>query len=148
MIGLTSPGAADGVLSAVYLKDPADPQWDDDPAMQEFQTQGQAHGLSADEVQDGVVGIGWTFGQLLAETVRDAGDDLTRESIMQAAYSLDGLEVGLLLPGVTFTTDGADDPFPIETLQVAQSNGDYFDFVGDPIDLEGQSGEFTPAGDG
>ncbi len=148
VIGLASPGAADGVLSAIYLKDPADPQWDDDPAMQEFQTQGAANGLDAEQVEDGVVGIGWTFGELLAETVRNAGQDLTRENIMQAAYSLDGVEVGLLLPGVTFTTNGAEDPFPIETLQIGQYNGDYFDFVGDPIDLEGQSGEFTPASEG
>ena len=145
VIGLSSPGAAEGVLSAIYLKDPADPQWDDDPAMVEFQEQGQAHGLSAEQVEDGVVGIGWTFGQLLAETIRNAGQDITRESIMQAAYSLDGLEVGLLLPGVTFTTNGAEDPFPIETLQIGQYNGDFWDFVGDPIDLEGQSGQFTPA---
>ena len=87
-----SPGAADGVLSAVYLKDPADPQWDDDPAMVEFQEQGQAHGLSAEQVEDGVVGIGWTFGQLLAETIRNT-PELTRENIMQSAYSLDGVEV-------------------------------------------------------
>ena len=145
VIGLASPGAADGVLSAIYLKDPADPQWDDDPAMVEFQEQGQAHGLSAEQVEDGVVGIGWTFGQLLAETIRNT-PELTRENIMQSAYSLDGVEVGLLLPGVTFTTNGAEDPFPIETLQIGQYNGDYFDFVGEPIDLEGQSGEFTPGG--
>lgn len=147
VIGLASPGSADGVLSAIYLKDPADPQWDDDEAMVEFQTQGAAHGLSAEEVEDGVVGIGWTFGQLLAETVRNT-PDLTRENMMQSAYSLDGLTVGLLLPGVSLTTNGAEDPFPIETLQVAQYNGDYFDFVGDPIDLEGQSAEFTPDSEG
>ena len=147
VIGLASPGSADGVLSAIYLKDPADPQWDDDEAMVEFQTQGAAHGLSAEEVEDGVVGIGWTFGQWLAETVRNT-PDLTRENIMQSAYSLDGLTVGLLLPGVSLTTNGAEDPFPIETLQVAQYNGDYFDFVGDPIDLEGQSAEFTPDSEG
>ena len=145
VIGLASPGSADGVLSAIYLKDPADPQWDDDPAMVEFQEQGQAHGLSAEQVEDGVVGIGWTFGQLLAETIRNT-PDLNRENIMQSAYSLDGVEVGLLLPGVTFTTNGAEDPFPIETLQIGQYNGEFFDFVGDPIDLEGQSGEFTPEG--
>ena len=91
-----------------------------------------------------MVGIGWTFGQLLAETIGNSGDSPTRESIMQAAYSLDGLEVGLLLPGVTFTTNGAEDPFPIETLQIGQYNGGFFDFVGGPIDLDGQSGEFTP----
>lgn len=147
VIGLASPGSADGVLTAIYLKDPADPQWDDDPAMQEFQTQGAAHGLSAEEVEDGVVGIGWTFGQLLAETVRNT-PELNRENIMQSAYSLDGVEVGLLLPGVTFTTNGAEDPFPIETLQIGQYNGDFFDFVGDPIDLEGQSAEFTPDSEG
>ncbi len=145
VIGLASPGAADGVLSAIYLKDPADPQWDDDPAMVEFQEQGQAHGLSAEQVEDGVVGIGWTFGQLLAETIRNT-PELTRENIMQSAYSLDGVEVGLLLPGVSFTTNGAEDPFPIETLQIGQYNGEYFDFVGEPIDLEGQSAEFTPEG--
>lgn len=145
VIGLASPGSADGVLSAIYLKDPADPQWDDDPAMLEFQEQGAANGLNAEQIEDGVVGIGWTFGQLLEETVRNT-PDLTRENIMQSAYSLDGVEVGLLLPGVTFTTNGAEDPFPIETLQIGQYNGDYFEFVGDPIDLEGQSGEFTPEG--
>ena len=84
-------------------------------------------------------------GQLLAETIRNT-PELTRENIMQSAYSLDGVEVGLLLPGVSFTTNGAEDPFPIETLQIGQYNGEYFDFVGEPIDLEGQSAEFTPEG--
>ena len=65
-------GANNGVISSIYLKDPADPQWADDAAMQEFQTLGAQNGITAEDLQNGIVGYGWTMGALLVETFKQA----------------------------------------------------------------------------
>lgn len=142
LVGLSPAGSADGVISGFYLKDPADPQWDADPAMVEFQEQGAANGLDAEQVEDGIVGFGWTSGDVLAYVLENS-PELTREAVMNTAYHLDGVEAGLLLPGITVTTNGAEDPFPIESLYIGEYNGDYWDLSDTVSDFEGQSGEFT-----
>jgi branched-chain amino acid transport system substrate-binding protein len=142
VIGLANPGAADGVISSIYLKDPADPEWDSDPAMQEFQTLGAQYGLGPDELENGIVGYGWTMGALLVETLKQSGE-ITRQSVMQTAYSLSNLQVGLLLPGATVNTNGAEDPFPIEQMQIGIYNGQFWDLQGDLVSFEGKTAEFV-----
>lgn len=142
VVGLASPGAADGVISSIYLKDPADPEWDSDAAMQEFQTLGAQNGLSAEELDNGIVGYGWTMGALLVDTLMQS-PEVTRQSVMETAYSLNNLQVGLLLPGVTVNTNGATDPFPIEQMQIGIYNGAYWVLQGDLVSFEGQTGEYV-----
>ncbi|MEJ5256084.1 MAG: ABC transporter substrate-binding protein [Acidimicrobiales bacterium] len=142
VVGLAQPGANDGVLSSIYLKDPSDPQWDDDPAMQQFRQFGAQYGISAEDLENGIVGYGWTMGALLAETLRRS-PEITRQAVMETAYSLKDVQVGLLLPGVTINTDGAKDPFPIEQMQIGRYNGKYWELVGELTSLEGKSGQFT-----
>ena len=141
IVGLAQPGANDGVLSSIYLMDPADPQWADNPAMQDFRSLGQQYGISAEDIENGIVGYGWTMGALLVETFKRTGE-LTRAGVMETAYSWDNLEVGLLLPGITINTDGAEDPFPIEQMQIGQYNGQYWELQGDIVSFEGQTKEY------
>lgn len=143
LVGLAPAGSADGVISAFYLKDPADPQWDDDPAMVEFQEKGAAAGVSEEDLGNGIVGFGWTSGAILAHVLENA-PELTREAVMNTAYHLDGVEAGLLLPGITATTNGDEDPFPIESMQIGVYNGDFWELEDKLYDFEGQSGGFTP----
>jgi branched-chain amino acid transport system substrate-binding protein len=137
---LAPPGAPDLFYSGVYLKDPNDPTWDDDEGMMEFQTVGAENGLSGENLLDGVVVFGWTMGQLLEKTLEQA-DTIDRQSVMNAAWSLDNIELPLLLPGITVNTEGADDPFPIEQMQLGKYNGTYWVLEGEIFDNEGGSGD-------
>jgi branched-chain amino acid transport system substrate-binding protein len=141
IVGLAQPGANDGVLSSIYLMDPVDPQWADNAAMEQFQTLGAQYGISADDLTNGIVGYGWTMGALLVETFKRTGE-LTRAGIMETAYSWDNLEVGLLLPGITVNTNGAEDPFPIEQMQIGQYNGQYWELQGDIVCFEGKTKDY------
>jgi branched-chain amino acid transport system substrate-binding protein len=141
IVGLAQPGANDGVLSSIYLMDPIDPQWADNPQMQEFLTLGAQYGISAEDLNNGIVGYGWTMGALLVETFERTGE-LTRAGIMETAYSWDNLELGLLLPGISINTNGAEDPYPIEQMQIGQYNGQYWDLQGDIVSFEGQTKEY------
>ncbi|MEZ5145232.1 MAG: ABC transporter substrate-binding protein [Acidimicrobiales bacterium] len=144
VVGL-APDANVGVLSSIYLKDPSDPEWANDPAMQEFQTLGAKYGLSPDELKNGIVGYGWTMGALLVNTLKQAGT-ITRQSVMQAAYSLKNQVVGLLLPGISINTDGVKDPYPIEQMQIGKYgvNGPYWDLQGQVVSFEGKTGSYAP----
>jgi branched-chain amino acid transport system substrate-binding protein len=139
LVGIAPPGSADGLLSAFYLKDPVDPQWADDEGMQDFQELGAQYGVSAEDLQNGIVVYGWTMGQLLQNTIENASE-VDRAAVMNQAWNLQDVELPLLLPGVTINTNGAEDPYPIETMQLGSYNGSYWDFVGELFDFEGQSG--------
>jgi CO dehydrogenase/acetyl-CoA synthase alpha subunit len=41
--------------------------------------------------------------QTLVHVLKQCGDDLTRENVMKEALNLKGLELGMLLPGITST---------------------------------------------
>jgi branched-chain amino acid transport system substrate-binding protein len=131
-----------GVLSSIYLKDPSDPGWATDSAMQEFQTLGRQYGLSDEDLQNGIVGYGWTMGALLVDTLEQA-PELTRQAVMEAAWSLTDETPGLLLPGISINTAGSSDPYVIEQMQIGQYNGDYWDLQGDVVSFEGQTGDFA-----
>jgi branched-chain amino acid transport system substrate-binding protein len=131
-----------GVVSSIYLMDPQDPQWDTNEAMQEFQTLGERYGISPDDLSNGIVGYGWTMGELLVETLKSA-PELTRQAVMEKAYGLSGLEVGLLLPGIVVNTNGAEDPFPIEQMQIGQYNGQFWELQGDITSFEGESLQYV-----
>ncbi len=143
LMGLAPPGSGDGVMSAFYLKDPADPQWDDDPAMVEFLEQGAAAGLSGEQLDNGIVAYGWMIAEVLAHTIETA-PEVTRLDVMNTAYHIDGLEVGLLLPGIKVTTNGVEDPHLIESMYVGSFNGEYWDLEDELVSFEGESTAFVP----
>ena len=110
--------------------------------MQEFQTLGKQYGLSDADVQNGLVGYGWTMGALLADTLEQA-PELTRQAVMQAAWSLSRKTPGLLLPGISINTDGSKDPYVIEQMQIGQYNGNFWDLQGQVISFEGKTSDYA-----
>lgn len=140
LIGVAGEAAV-GAHSAIYLKEPANPEFADDPELAEFKTLGAKYGLSEDDLTNGTVLYGWIAGQML-EYVLDQ-DELTRQSVMEAAYSIDGLDLPLLFDGVTITTNGAADPFPIEAMRMSTWNGTHFDWLAEAVDFEGQTVDYV-----
>lgn len=145
LLGLAAPGAADGVNSATFLKDPRDPQWADDPAMAEYLDGMHTYSdLGEDDINDVIRAYGWTMGALLVHTLEEA-PTLTRPAVMAEALNLDRVDVGLTLPVSPFDT-GPGDKFPNEAGQGIRYDEDlgYYEFVGPPNDYEDRTAEVTP----
>ncbi|MEI7444949.1 MAG: ABC transporter substrate-binding protein [Burkholderiales bacterium] len=109
-----------GVISAFYLKDPTDPQWQNSPEYKDWMAWMQKY-FPGGDVKDNLNVFGYTVAQTLVEVLKKAGDNLTRENIMRQAANLD-MTLPMLLPGVNIKT-GPDDFFPIEREQLARWDG-------------------------
>lgn len=125
---------AQGLVSAAYNKDAADPQWADDPGMKRFHAFLDAYAPDVNRGDNSVV-YGYGAAQCLVEVLRRAGDNLTRANVMREAASLKRYAPDTLLPGITITT-AADDFHPIEQLRLMRFSGDHWDLFGPVIDGE------------
>ena len=123
-----------GILSAAYAKDGADPQWDNDPGMKKFFAFLEKYYPEANKL-DGSVVYGYGVAQTLVKVLEMCGDNLTRENVMKQAASLKDFAPDTLLPGVKINT-GATDFAPIEQLQMMRFKGEKWDLFGDIISGE------------
>jgi branched-chain amino acid transport system substrate-binding protein len=119
--------ASQGILSAAYLKDPKDPQWKNDPAMNEwraFMTKWYPEG----DQEDSATTFGYGVAKGLEQVLRQCGDDLTRENIMKQAANLN-FEIGVYLPGTRIKTSPTDFA-PLEQLQMMRFKGESWELFG------------------
>jgi branched-chain amino acid transport system substrate-binding protein len=118
-----------GIISAAYAKDGADPQWDNDPGMKKFLTFLEKHHPEGNKI-DGSVVYGYGAAQTLAKVLEMCGDNLTRENVMKQAASLKDFEPDTLLPGVKINTS-ATDFAPISQLQLMRFKGEKWELFGE-----------------
>ena len=110
-----------GLLSSSFIKDPGDPQWKDDPAMQEWRAWMKEYypdGKSGDMVNV----VAYSLAQTLVQVLKQCGDDLTRENVMRQATNLRNLELPMLLPGIKIDTSPNDYEL-IQELQLMRFDG-------------------------
>ena len=120
-----------GLITALYLKDPADPQWENDPPMKNWLAWMKKYFPEGD-IKDGLNVYGYAVAQTLVQVLKQCGDDLTRENVMRQAANLRNFEVPLLLPGVRINTS-ASDFYPIEQVQLARFDGKRWVLFGDVL---------------
>jgi branched-chain amino acid transport system substrate-binding protein len=116
-----------GILSAAYLKDPKDPQWKNDPAMNEwraFMTKWYPDG----DQEDASTTFGYGVAKGLEQVLRQCGDNLTRENVMKQAANLN-FEIGVYLPGTRIKTSPTDFA-PLEQLQMMRFKGESWELFG------------------
>jgi len=116
-----------GILSAAYMKDPKDAQWNNDPAMNEwraFMTKWYPEG----DQEDGATVFGYGVAQGIVQVLRQCKDDLTRENIMKQAANLN-FEIGIYLPGTRIKTSPTDFA-PLEQLQMMRFKGESWELFG------------------
>jgi len=106
--GLTPAGLdkAIGLITGAYLKDPSDPQWTDDPGFKDwlaFMKKYQPNG----DLSDGSNVYGYSVTQTLAITLKQCGEDLSRDNIIRQAANLD-IELPMLHKGIRFHTTATD----------------------------------------
>jgi len=120
-----------GIISAAYVKDPTDPQWQDTPEYKEWLAFMQKYNASANTADvQGVVG--YSYGQTLVAVLKACGDNLTRENVMKQAASLHDLKLPMLLPGITLST-GPNDFAPIKQMQLEKFDGTTWKLFGEVI---------------
>jgi branched-chain amino acid transport system substrate-binding protein len=120
---------AQGILSAAYAKDGADPQWDSDPGMKKFLSFLDKYYPDGNRL-DGSTVYGYGAAQTMVKVLQMCGDDLTRANVMKQAASLKDFEPDTLLPGVKINTSPTDFA-PIEQLQMMRFKGEKWELFGD-----------------
>jgi branched-chain amino acid transport system substrate-binding protein len=125
--------ASRGVISAAYQKDPADPQWKNDPAMQAWNVWMDKYNPHVDK-SDYYAPYGYNIGFAVVQILKQCGDDLTRENIMKQASHLD-MELPLLLPGIRLKTT-PQDLRPIKQMRLVRFDGQRYVLFSDVIASE------------
>jgi branched-chain amino acid transport system substrate-binding protein len=116
-----SGDAAEGIITVVTAKDPADPKNASDPDIVAYKQAMTDYGFPADG-DFATAGAGWTTAELTVEVLRlaaESDDGLTRKSIIEAARSMD-YQYLLAREGLSYKMDGYDDPFGAESMQLVQ----------------------------
>src|SRR6202162_3435464 len=120
-----------GIISAAYVKDVSDPQWDNDPGMKQF-LDFLAKDFPEGNKLDGSVVVGYGVSQTLVQVLKMCGDNLTRENVMKQAANLKDFRTEVLLPGVKINTSPTDFA-PISQLQLMRFKGDKWELFGDIV---------------
>jgi branched-chain amino acid transport system substrate-binding protein len=122
------------IISAAYLKDASDKQWDNDPGMKEFYAFLAKDFPEGDKLDGGTV-VGYGVAQTLVQVLKQCGDNLTRENVMKQAASLKDFRTEVLLPGIKINT-GPTDFAPISSLQLMKFKGEKWELFGDVINAD------------
>ena len=125
---------AQDIISAAYLKDASDPQWNNDPGMKEFEAFLAKDFPDGDKLDQGTL-VGFSVAQTLVQVLKQSGDNLTRENVMKQAANLKDFQVGLLLPGIKINTSPTDFA-PISSLQLMKFSGERWNLFGDVISAD------------
>jgi branched-chain amino acid transport system substrate-binding protein len=125
---------AQDIISAAYLKDPSDKQWDNDPGMKEFYAFMAKDFPEGDKLAGEPV-VGYGVSQTLVQILKQCGDNLTRENVMKQAASLKDFRTEVLLPGIKINTGPADFA-PISQLQLMKFKGERWELFGEVISAD------------
>jgi branched-chain amino acid transport system substrate-binding protein len=125
---------AQDIISAAYLKDPSDKQWDNDPGMKEFYAFMSKDFPEGDKLAGEPV-VGYGVSQTLVQVLKQCGDNLTRENVMKQAASLKDFRTEVLLPGIKINTGPADFA-PISQLQLMKFKGERWELFGEVISAD------------
>ena len=112
---------SEGILSANYFTDEEDAATTDDPAHREWASFMDRY-LPQVSRSNGLAVYGYIVAETMVTVLKKCGDDLSRENIVKQASSLKGLQIPMLLPGITINTS-IHDHAPLEQMQMMQFTG-------------------------
>ncbi len=120
-----------GIISTAYLKDPTDPTWKDDPAVNKWRAFMDKYYPDGDKTNANNL-YGYVESEAMVQVLKQCGDNLTRENVMKEAANLKDFHSELMLPGIKVNTS-PDDYFPIEQMQLQKFNGEAWELFGEVI---------------
>ncbi len=123
-----------GIITALYLMDPTDKQWDANADMKAWSAWMDKWMPGANK-SDGSYVFAYAVSYLMEQTLKQCGDNLTRENLMRQAANSKKLRVPLLLPGITISTSPTDF-YPVQSVQLASFKGETWNLFGDIMSAE------------
>jgi len=125
---------AQGIITAAYIMDATDKQWDDNAEMKTWRDWMDKHMPQANKADANHI-YGYAVAFLMAETLRRCKDELTRANLMKQAASFQKFRVPLLLPGITVNTSPTD-YYPIQAVQLQRFKGETWELFGEVMHAE------------
>jgi len=123
-----------GILTAAWLKDPTDHQWDDEQDMKEWRAF-MARYIPDGNLADGSYIYAYGVATLMRGTLERCGDLLTRANLMRQAASHQKLHLPGLLPGITVSTSPTDF-YPVQAVQLSRFKGQTWELFGEILHAE------------
>jgi branched-chain amino acid transport system substrate-binding protein len=123
--------ASQGVISSIYLKDPSDPYWKNDPGLIAWNEFLDKYYPDANRI-DGAIIYAYAVAQTLVHVLDACGDNSTRENVMKQAASMKNLEPDGLLPGIKINTSVTNFA-PISQVQMMRFKGETWERFGEVI---------------
>jgi branched-chain amino acid transport system substrate-binding protein len=106
LMSIVPQKAANGSISIVFGKDPASSLWKSDRGIRLFQSILRQHGdgITSRDLKDGYFTAGMATAYTMVTTLKKAGRNLTRQSVMNAATHLTEKGNPFVLPGIVIRT--------------------------------------------
>jgi branched-chain amino acid transport system substrate-binding protein len=123
----TSRKHIEGSISIAFVKDPTSKQWAKDKTVRLYKSIMQRY-LPNAKADDVFNYYGMAVAYTMVDTLRKAGRNLTRDSVLRAATHLDEHNP-FLLPGVRIKTS-PNDYYPMDKVMLARYRSDHWRFFG------------------
>jgi branched-chain amino acid transport system substrate-binding protein len=131
-----------GIYNGQWIKDQSNPAFANDPDVKLYAEKLKKYNSMLNPA-DQNAGMGW-YSCHAAKHMFEQMKEPTRDAFMKAARNLKNVKVPMLLEGITMTTNGAEDGYPIESVQMSQFDGKKFVPVGAITNSEGKTPLYTP----
>ncbi len=116
------------IVSDFYLKDPTDPEWQNDAGYKWWVGFMDKYYPTGDKTDAGNV-YGPSNAATIVQVLKQCGDELTRENVMKQAADLHDFRVPMLLPGITINTSPTDFA-PVKQVQMGRFDGERWRLFG------------------
>jgi branched-chain amino acid transport system substrate-binding protein len=125
-----------GAITSTFLKMSGDPQWSQDPAMLEYHAfiKQWAPGEPSAEP---LAMLGYITAQVIIDTLKRCGDELTRENVLYQATHIKDLQLPLFVPGVKINIT-PENRVPWRQAQMAQFDGTTWVLIGGIVTAPGE----------
>ncbi|HUN43081.1 MAG TPA: ABC transporter substrate-binding protein [Acetobacteraceae bacterium] len=115
------PEKSIGMISTQYLKDPTDPEWDNDPALKTWRAFMNKYNPSGDQ-KDAALVFAYGCAMTMTQVLKQCKGNFSRASVMRQAENLHNLEIPVLLPGIKLNTSPTDHR-PMKAMQLQRWDG-------------------------
>jgi len=123
----TNQKQVEGSVSIAFIKDPTSKQWAKDKTVRLYKTVMKRF-LPSAKADDVFNYYGMAVAYTMVDTLRKAGRNPTRESVLRAATHLNEINP-FLLPGVRIRTT-PNDYYPMDKVKLARYHGTHWQFFG------------------
>jgi branched-chain amino acid transport system substrate-binding protein len=117
-----------GIVSDFYLKDPTDPEWQNDAGYKWWIGFMDKYYPGGDKTDVNNV-YGPSNAATVVQVLKQCGSELTRENVMRQAANLHNFTLPMLLPGITINTSPTDFA-PVKQVQMARFDGERWQLFG------------------